>query len=63
MTFTYFDGKLDCQNGVEHVEGKGKAYDLGYGEQYQREQIADNGFFGKLMRETEKREAVANEIK
>ena len=56
MTFTYFDGKLDCQNGVEHVEGKGEAYDLGYGCQYQLEQLASNGFFGRLREETEKRE-------
>ena len=71
--FYYFDvGSVEVKHEVvsflvmnihKFKEGKGKAYDLGYGEQYQREQIADNGFFGKLMRETEKREAVANEIK
>ena len=63
MRYTELEGRNDCKNGVDHVEGKGKAYDLGYGEQYQKEQAASNGFFGRLRKETEKREAVANEIK
>ena len=40
MRYTEIDGKRDCQNGVKHALGKGEAYDLGYGEQHQREQIA-----------------------
>ena len=58
MSFTELEGRNDCKNGVDHVEGKGKAYDIGYGMQYQREQLADNGFFENLVKETEKREAV-----
>ena len=56
MRYTEFEGRNDCINGVPHQEGKGKTYDLGYGEQYQREQSASNGFFENLEKETEKRE-------
>lgn len=63
MKYTELEGINDCRNGIEHKEGKGEAYDLGYGEQYQLEQLASNGFFENLEKETAKREAVANEIK
>lgn len=63
MKYTELEGRNDCKNGIPHKEGKGKAYDLGYDEQYQREQLADNGFFENLAKETEKREAMKNEIK
>ena len=56
MRYTELEGRNDCKNGVEHVKGKGEAYDIGYGDQYQREQLADNGFFDSLMKETERRE-------
>jgi len=39
MTYTEQDGKRDCINGEPHIEGKGEAYDMGYGVQYQREQM------------------------
>ena len=56
MTFTYFDGKLDCKNGIPHQPGKGEAYDMGYGYQHQRKKLADNDLFENLLKETEKRE-------
>ena len=63
MRYTELEGRNDCKNGVEHTEGKGDAYDMGYGVQYQREQLATHGFFDSLMKETERREAVTDEIK
>ena len=63
MKYTELEGRNDCKNGVDHIKGKGEAYDLGYGCQYQIEQLASNGFFDNLEKETAQREAVANEIK
>lgn len=39
MEYTEQDGKRDCMKGEPHREGKGAAYDMGYGVQFQREQM------------------------
>ena len=64
MRFTKLEGRNDCKNGVDHVEGKGKAYDIGYGMQYQLDQLQSKDAFNQLWAEMEKRErqAVRNEI-
>ena len=40
MTFEddFLQGQRDCKAGVEHKAGKSKAYDDGYGTQYEAEQ-------------------------
>ena len=63
MIFTKSDGMIDCIAGTKHSEGKGAAYDIGCGEQYQKEQSKNHGFFEDLLEEVEKREAATNEIK
>ena len=39
MTYTEQDGKRDCINGEPHIEGKGEAYDVGYGVQHLLKQM------------------------
>jgi hypothetical protein len=34
MEYTEQDGKRDCMKGEPHREGKGEAYDMGYGVQH-----------------------------
>ena len=35
----FLQGQQDCQQGIAHESGKGEAYDQGYGNQYEYEQI------------------------
>ena len=35
----YMQGVKDCKNGEPHSSGKGEAYDQGYADQYEIEQV------------------------
>ena len=36
----FLQGARDCKDGIPHESGKPKAYDDGYGSQYEAEQLA-----------------------
>lgn len=37
----WMQGQKDCQDGISHTDGRGDSYDLGYSEEYEKQQIQD----------------------